>query len=107
MPIPTVDELRLPILLLFADGIEHSIEEIRERMKVQFKIASNELLQKHENGKSIFGNNVDLAFANLQGAPHRGPKAIDKVNEGVYKITDYGIAILKRKPSSLTIKDLS
>src|SRR5437588_13109380 len=40
----------------------------------------------------------------------RGPlghfEAIEKVRKEVYKITEYGKAILKRNPSALTIKDL-
>src|ERR1700730_3780671 len=79
MPMPDSQTLLLPILRLFADDREHSIEEIRERMRVQFSVAPDELLQKHPNGNPVFHVNVALALANLQGAPHGGSRAIDRV----------------------------
>jgi restriction system protein len=106
MPIPVSQTLLLPILRVLADGLDHSSEEIRERVRVQFDIAPHELLAKNKKGKTVFHSNVDLALANLQGVPHRGSKAIEKVRKEVYKITEYGKSILKRNPSALTIKDL-
>ena len=47
----------------------HSKEEIQECIKVKFDITSEELLQKHKNGRVVFYNNVDLALANLQVLP--------------------------------------
>jgi hypothetical protein len=47
-----------------------------------------------------------LAIANLQGAPNVGSKAIEQVGKGVYRITEHGKDILKRNPSTLSIKDL-
>ncbi len=101
-----LDTLRAAVLRVFGDGAQHSPDEIRELMKVQFKITPQELLQKHANGNSVFHNNVALALANLQGAPHRGSKAITKVKRNIYIITEYGKDILKRNPSTLSIKDL-
>lgn len=106
MPIPDSQTLLLPVLQVVADGLEHSSEEIRERVRVQFDIAPHELLVKNRKGKTVFHSNVDLALANLQGAPHRRSNAIEKVRKEVYKITEYGKVILKRNPSGLTIKDL-
>lgn len=105
-PIPDLDTLRLAVLRVFADGVEHSAEEIQERMKVQFGISPQELLQKTEGGTPVFRNQVALGLANLQGAPHRGPKYVEKVRKKVYRISERGKDILKRNPSTLTIKDL-
>jgi hypothetical protein len=95
---------------VFADAAKHSNEEIWELMRVSFRIAPDELLQKHPLGKSIFHVNVALALANLQGAPHGGAKAIEKIKSKgktkIYRITEYGKTILNRNPSDLTIKDL-
>src|SRR6266481_6978578 len=104
--IPGFQALLLPVLRVLADGVEHSSQEIRERVKVQFDIAPHELLVRNKKGKTVFDSNVDLALANLQGATHGRTKAIEKVREGGYKITGYGKAILSRNPSDLTIKDL-
>jgi hypothetical protein len=104
--LPDSKTLLLPVLRAFADGAEHTSEEIQERMKVQFEIAPHELLPKQNDRISVFHNNVALALANLQGAPHRGSKCMEKVGEKRYKIAEHGKTILKRNPSSLTIKDL-
>ena len=110
MPIPDSQTLLLPVLRIFGDGAEHSNEEIWERMAVQFKITPSELLQKHPAGNGVFHVNVALALANLQGAPHRGSKAIERVRNKsgakFYRITEYGKSILNRNPSDLTIGDL-
>jgi hypothetical protein len=73
-------------------------------MKVQFEIAPHELLPKDNDRISVLHNNVALALANLQGAPHRGSKCMEKVGEKRYKIAEHGKTILKWNPSSLTIK---
>lgn len=103
---PLLPVLRAFVLRTFADGMEHTSEEIRERVRVQFEIAPHELLRKHNDRTSVFHNKVALALANLQGAPHRGSKCIEQVGERGYKITEHGKTILKRNPSTLTIKDL-
>lgn len=36
MPIPDPQTLLLPVLKVLADGAEHQVEEIRDRMKIQF-----------------------------------------------------------------------
>jgi restriction system protein len=104
--IPGFQALLLPELRVLADGVEHSSQEIRDGVRVQFDIAPHELVVRNKKGKTVFDSNVDLALANLQGAPHGRTKAIEKIREGVYKITEYGKAILSRNPSDLTIKDL-
>lgn len=62
-------------------------------------------LQKHDDRASVFHNKVALALANLQGAPNSS-KCIEQVGEKGYEITEHGQTILKRNPSSLTIKNL-
>ena len=96
MPIPDREKLNSAILQLLADKAEHSSQEIRERVKVQFNIVPNEDSTKLKNGKTPFHNEVDLALANLQGAPRGGPKLIEKVRKEVYRITDLGKTILQR-----------
>jgi hypothetical protein len=98
--------MALAVLELLADDLEHSSQEIQERLRAEFGIVPQDLIQKHKNGMTVFHNNVLLALANLQGAPHKGPKAIDKVGKRVYRIKEYGKALLKRNPLDLTIKDL-
>src|ERR1700759_5102625 len=103
MSIPDPTSLLLPVLQVLADQKEHSIDEIRERMRIKFEVTSDEVLQKHPLGNSIFRVNVALVLANLQGAPHRGPKAIEKVQKNIYRINDLGIRVLNKGLTALTI----
>lgn len=108
MPIPDCQTLLLPVLRVLADGTEHSSEDIREQIRIKFSIALDEVQQKHSNGTPIFHNRVAWALAHLN--MRRGPLghsvAIEKVKKEVYRITEYGRAILSRNPSALAIKDL-
>jgi hypothetical protein len=110
MSIPDQESLLLPVLSVFADNAEHHNEEIRQLMILRFAVQPAELLQKHPDGNSVFNVKVALALANLQGAPHRGPKNIRKTKQlgdtKFYKITERGKAILSRNPSGLTLRDL-
>ena len=96
MPIPDREKLKLAVLRVLADDSNHSSQEIRERLKAQFNISPDELSKKLKNGKTTFQNEVDLALANLPGAPHGGSKAIDKIKKEVYCITENGKSILRR-----------
>lgn len=108
MPIPDSQTLLLPVLRVLEDGVEHTSEEIRERLKAQFEIAPHELLQKHKNGTPVFHNRVAWALAHLNMG--RGPlghsEAVEKTRKEVYRITEHGRDILKRNPRALTIRDL-
>jgi restriction system protein len=108
MPIPDCQTLLLPVLRVLSDGVEHTSEEMRRRISVEFKITPQELREKHANGTPVFHNRLAWALAHLN--MRRGPlghsEAIEKVRKEVYKISDYGKAILNRNPSALTIKDL-
>jgi DNA-binding PadR family transcriptional regulator len=96
MPIPDHEKLKFAVLALLADGVEHSSQEIWERLRVQFNVAPHEDAHKLENGKTVFHDQIDRALANLQGAPHGGPRLIEKVRKKVYRITENGKAYLKR-----------
>jgi restriction system protein len=106
MSIPDFEALLLPILRLLGDGLKHSSGEIHERLRGQFEMTPQELRTKNKKGKTMFDNNVDLALANLQGAPHGRTKAIEKVEKGVYRITERGKVHLKANLTSLTVRDL-
>jgi len=108
MPIPDSQTLLLPVLKVLADGAEHEVEEIRERLRDQFGVTPDELAQKNKNNTSVFVNRVAWALANLnmEAGPLGHAGEITAVKEGVYKITEHGRAILKSNPRELTIKDL-
>jgi restriction system protein len=107
MPIPDPQTLLLPVLKVLADGAEHTVEEIRERMKNQFNVTPSELTQKNKKG-FVFVNRVAWALAhlNMESGPLGHSKEITLIKKGVYRITERGTAILKSNPSELSIKDL-
>ena len=108
MPIPGLQKLLRPVLKVLADGNEHRVEQIRERMKSQFGVTSREFAQKNKAGAQMFVNRVAWVFAhlNMGAGPLGHPKAATLVREGVYRITKRGNALLKSNPLELTIKDL-
>jgi len=107
MPIPDPQTLLLPVLKVLADGAEHEVEEIRERMTNQFGVTPSEIAQKNKRG-FVFVNRVAWALAhlNMQAGPIGHAREITLIRKGVYTITDRGTAILKSNPSELRIKDL-
>ena len=107
MPIPDPQTLLLPVLKVLSDGTNHQVEEIRERMKNQFRVTPSEIAQKNKRG-FVFVNRVAWALAhlNMQTGPLGHTTEINLIRKGVYRITERGIAILKNNPSKLGIKDL-
>jgi restriction system protein len=107
MSIPDPQTLLLPVLKILADGAEHEVEEIRERLKNQFSVAPSELVQKNKRG-FVFVNRVAWALAhlNMEAGPIGHAKEITLIRKGVYRITERGTAILKSNPSDLRIQDL-
>ncbi len=94
----------LPVLRLTADGDDHSVEEIREQLKKQFKITTREADMTHEkSGRNVFVNNVAWALAHLVMG-----KLIEctATSGGLYRITARGVVTLKQNPPELAISDL-
>jgi restriction endonuclease Mrr len=58
MPIPDPQTFLLAVLRILADGVEHQVEEIRDRMKSQFGVTSSEFAQKNKSGTPVFVSRV-------------------------------------------------
>jgi len=108
MPIPDPQTLLLPVLKVLADGAEHQVEEIRDRMRIQFSVTPSEFPQKNKTGTPVFVNRVAWALAhlNMEAGPIGHPRAIALIRKGIYRITERGTVILKNHPLGLMIKDL-
>jgi restriction system protein len=99
MPIPDIQTLLLPVLKMIAD--RRSIEETRKSLKETFQVSPAEAKQKYPKGQNVYVNTVAFALNHLvQG------KAIVRIQEGSYEITERGREILKANPSELTIRGL-
>lgn len=102
MPLPKYERMLLPVLRVLSDGKRHEVTEIRQRMKVKFKITPREVLLKYPKATSTrFVNLVAWVLARLNRA-----KAATRIRKGLYRVTDSGKAILKRHPTSLTLREL-
>lgn len=99
MPIPDAGILLLPVLRMVAEG--KSVEQARERARVEFRLTSKELAKRQKNGVPVLNNRVAWALAYLVMG-----KAIARRGAGAYGVTPIGQAILRRNPSELRIKDL-
>lgn len=98
---PAYPALLLPVLLIMADGADHRVEEMRERTALEFELTPEELARKLKSGSTVFVNRVAFALAKLNMA-----KAINRVEKGIYRVSERGSAILNRNPSELTLRDL-
>ncbi len=101
-PIPSIQSLLLPVLRIVADGSGHAVEEIRKRVKAEFKLTDKQIQQTHpKSGTNIFVNRVAWALAHLVMG-----KAVAPERAGFFRMTDRGVAFQIANPLDLTIKEL-
>jgi restriction system protein len=100
MAIPDYQSLMLPLLVLAADGHEHSICEAREHLAASLGLAAEEREELLPSGRQpVFDNRVAWAKTYLQqagllAAPRRAH----------FQITDRGRQVLAEKPASIDTK---
>ncbi len=95
-------EFLSPVLRILADGEDHSTEEIRRRILVEFPLTAEQLsLKRAGHNVTVFINKVALAFNRL--VFH---KAILSARPESYRITDHGREVLKRRPKDARERDL-
>lgn len=103
MPIPDFQSFFLPMLRATADGVEHPISDLRERIAIDFKLTPEELQQKVPSGVQIvFANRVAWSTVYLNKAA-----ALFRVKRGVFRITQRGMEILGLGLPKVTIRDLA
>ncbi len=103
MPVPDYQSLFLPVLQASADGNEHSMAELRDRIAANLKLTPEDLALKLPSGKqSIFTNRVAWAVVYLAKA-----LALDRVKRGVFRIANRGRELLALDRPNLSNKDLS
>jgi restriction system protein len=102
MPIPDYQSLMLPILRIAGDRQEHSLAEFRQRIAAELNLSEEELAERlASDSQTVFANRVAWAVQYLKSAV-----ALKAVRRGVYQITDRGLALLKDKPSEISLKAL-
>lgn len=101
MPIPSVNNLLLPVLKLAADSVEHPTEKMWDRIATEFSLTTDELTVRLKNGTPVIRNRIAWAIVHLELA-----EALRLVRKGVYQITDRGASLCATNPQKLTIKAL-
>lgn len=103
MPVPDFQSLTLPILNEFADGLEHTAKDIRQRVAVRLGLTPEELAELLPSGSETrFANRVAWARVYLRQAA-----LLDPVRRGVYRITARGQELLKARPDKITVAVLA
>jgi restriction system protein len=97
MPVPDYESLMLPLLSALADGDEHEVATLRDRIAASLKLTDTDRAELLPSGKqSVFDNRVGWAKFYLDKAG-----LVVSTRRGVYKITDLGEKALGQKPSRI------
>lgn len=102
MSIPDFQTLTLPLLRYFADGKEHSKQEVLSELAKEFGLSDaeqKELLPSGRQGR--FDNRVAWAKSYLKQAGF-----LDNVGRGIHRITQRGMDVLASNPPRIDIKYL-
>ena len=97
MPIPDYQTLMLPLLRCFADGKEHSFQDVVNTLAREFSLTEEELRELLPSGKQpVFYSRAGWAKTYLVKA-----RLIDKVRRSHYVITRRGREVLNENPSEI------
>lgn len=99
MPLPTYEDLMLPILRRFADGKEHDNRSLYEDMAREFGLTESELDQKLPSGTYAFSNRFRWALVYLTNAG-----LLVQLRRGLRKLAPDGAKVLARKPDRIDTK---
>src|SRR5579883_1014663 len=103
MAVPDFQSFFVPVLRCTADGAEHSMAELRDRIAADLKLTREELTQKLPSGvQTVFANRIAWTAVYLMKAG-----ALERIKRGVFRITGRGKELLALNVPKLTIKELS
>ena len=102
MAVPDFQSMMLPFLWCTADGEEHEMADVREKLAREFHLNEAEIKELLPSGKqSRFSNRVAWAKVYLAQAG-----LLDTPRRGAFRISDRGRALLADPPSVVNIKFL-
>jgi restriction system protein len=102
MPIPDFQSMMLPLLEIFSDQKEHSIQETAEFLAKKYKLTDEELNELLPSGKQTrFQNRVGWSRTYLAKA-----KLLQTTRRSYYQITGRGQDVLKSKVNRIDMKYL-
>ena len=107
MPLPAIDDLLLPVLRALADGKETRSSELKKRVAAELNLSEADLREPtRHSGRTRFSNLVDFVTGRYLGSGKTGVGFLEKVVDGVYRLTPRGSEFLATHPRSLTLSDL-
>jgi len=94
MAIPSFQDFMLPMLELMRDGEPHKMLDIKEKLAEYFNLSEEEKKMRLPSGKQVvYKFRIGWARTYLYYAG-----LIERVDKGVYKITERGLEVLREKP---------
>jgi len=102
MAVPDFQTMMLPILEYFGDKHIHNTRELNVFLATKFNVSADE--QKEllpSKNQPIFNNRISWAVSYLSKAA-----LVQKIQKGVYQITEQGAQVLNGKPEKINVKFL-
>ncbi len=100
MPVPDFQSFMLPMLKIAADGSEHPMADLRERLSREMDLSPADLQERLPSGmQTKYQNRVAWSAVYLYRAG-----VLDRPRRGVFQITDRGRNLLAEKPEKITIR---
>lgn len=102
MPIPTFEDVMLPLLHVIKDKKEYSLRQVEDALSGHFQLTEEERTRMLPSGGMTYLYNrigwakTDLKFAGL----------IEQSGRGLFKITDRGLQVLSENPSKIDVEFL-
>jgi restriction system protein len=103
VPIPTFEEVMLPLLQTIKDKREYSLRQVEESVAEHFQLTEEERNRLLPSGKMTYLYNrigwakTDLKFAGL----------IEQSGRGLFKITERGLQVLNENPQKIDVEYLT
>lgn len=97
MPIPTYEELMLPLLSLLADGKQHQFANLVPTLETRFDLSESERTELLPSGRvSKFRSRLHWAATYMAASG-----LVDRPQRGWLQVTPRGIAVLNEKPTKI------
>ena len=101
MTIPTHYEAMLPILNIMKDQREYKTNQLVESISKQLDLTEEEMNEKVPSGSSRLYDRITWANSYMKHA-----NLIERVDRGIYKITQQGLDVLSENPQKIDLKYL-
>src|SRR5262245_45647139 len=96
MAIPDFQTFMLPLLKMTADGEEHSLTEVIERLLQELKVTDEDRRQLLQSGQTRLYNRIAWTTTYLRKAG-----LLKSVAKGRFRLTDRGREVLASKPAAI------